>query len=555
MFPSLSARHSLFLKLAAAILIALLADQIFMNTNPGSTLGAFAAAGTVLVLLARAPTLRLRPVLAAAALALVYAAALFDDPGPLAWALGWLALSIAVLAVRHRPANALGWIPPLLVHALAGPFRPLRDLIALIRLRRRRRGAGAFRLVTTLALPVIGGLLFLALFTIANPVIETGLRTVRLPGPQHFIFIAMALCAAWPLLRPWAFRLRIAPGTAPAFDMPSASLASVLLALATFNAIFAIQNGLDIAFLWSGAPLPGKVTLADYAHRGAYSLIATALIAGVLSLWMLRPGSAVAADGRARALLVLWVIQNLLLVASSMLRTIDYVQAFSLTELRISALLWMLLVGIGLVLICWTILRGRSVGWLVNANVATAGLLLTGACFVDLSAVAAHWNVSHAREAGGNGPSVDICYLARLDDAAVVPLIRLEQRAGRAGFRAEVAGQRVISLANLERNQRDWRTWTWRNARRLARARAMLGPDPAPVAPRAACVDWLDESRVAPAPARNPNLPPQPAQPVPPPQPGVTPAPAATAAARPGAADLREAAPPADRPLTQGPRQ
>lgn len=549
MFPSLSARHSLFLKLAAAILIALLADQIFMFGNPGSTLGAFAAAGTALVLLARAPTLRHRPVLIAAALALVYAAALFDDPGPLAWALGWLALSIAVLAVRHQPPSALGWIPPLLVHAMAGPFRPLRDLIALIRLRRRRRGANAFRLVTTLALPVVGGLIFLALFTIANPVIETGLRTIRLPGPGHFIFIAMAFCATWPLLRPWAFRLRIAPGSATAIGLPSASLASVLLALATFNAIFAVQNGLDIAFLWSGAALPGKVTLADYAHRGAYSLIATALIAGALSLWMLRPGGAVAADGRARALLVLWVMQNLLLVASSMLRTIDYVEAFSLTELRISALLWMLLVGIGLVLICWTILRGRSVGWLVNTNVAAAGLLLTGACFVDLGAVAAHWNVSHAREVGGNGPSIDICYLAGLDDSAVVPLIRLEQTARRAGFRAEVAGQRVISLANLERTQSDWRTWTWRNARRLAQTKALLGPGPARVAPRAACLDWLEESRTEPTPQAPP------AQPAPAPQPTATPAPAITAAPPPIATTPSEPTTPADRPLTQEPRQ
>src|SRR5690606_5734362 len=107
--------------------------------------------------------------------------------------------------------------------------------------------------------------------------------------------------------------------------IPGPPLASALLALATFNIIFAVQNGLDIAFLWSGAPLPGKITLADYAHRGAYALIATALIAGGLTLWMLRPGSATAAHPWARTLLVLWVAQNLMLVASSMLRTIDYV--------------------------------------------------------------------------------------------------------------------------------------------------------------------------------------------------------------------------------------
>ena len=35
---------------------------------------------------------------------------------------------------------------------------------------------------------------------------------------------------------------------------------------------------------------------------------------------------------------LLWIAQNLLLVASTMLRTLDYVEAYSLTELRIAAL-------------------------------------------------------------------------------------------------------------------------------------------------------------------------------------------------------------------------
>ena len=66
--------------------------------------------------------------------------------------------------------------------------------------------------------------------------------------------------------------------------VPDVPLATLTLSLFTFNAIFAIQNGLDIAFLWSGAALPEGVTLAEYAHRGAYPLIATALLAGLFVL-------------------------------------------------------------------------------------------------------------------------------------------------------------------------------------------------------------------------------------------------------------------------------
>src|SRR3546814_2069336 len=61
---------------------------------------------------------------------------------------------------------------------------------------------------------------------------------------------------------------------------------------------------------WSGAALPGHVTLAEYAHRGAYTLIATALLAGLFVLVVLRPGEAATRSPRVRGLVVLWIAQN-----------------------------------------------------------------------------------------------------------------------------------------------------------------------------------------------------------------------------------------------------
>ena len=134
----------------------------------------------------------------------------------------------------------------------------------------------------------------------------------------------------------------------------------VIVALVAVILIFALQNGLDIAFLWSGARLPDGMTFAGYAHRGAYPLIATALLAGLFVLVTLRPGSPLAASATTRRLVYLWIGQNVLLVASTILRTLDYVDAYSLTRLRIAALVWMALVAAGLVLICWRIWARRS---------------------------------------------------------------------------------------------------------------------------------------------------------------------------------------------------
>jgi len=477
---SKSSRFSFLFKVTAALLLITFAEVLFpFDVVPGATIGLFGAGWTIAVAATRRGGWRSIGALAALAIALVYAFALFDDPSLLAFVLLWTAITLAALLPRRRFGNALGWILPLIVHACIGPFRPLMDAWHLSRVKRRPGRLHLGSAAATLALPVIGGLLFVGLFAFANPVISQAFERASVPGPLRIIFWGLVLLAVWPALRPWAGTTRNLPGgSADAAPLPTIPLASVLIALATFNAIFAVQNGLDIAFLWSGAPLPAGVTLAEYAHRGAYALIATALIAGALALWMLRPGSATAAHPWARALLVLWVAQNLLLVASSMLRTIDYVEVYSLTELRIAALAWMVLVGIGLALICWRILAGKSGAWLVNFNLAAATTLLTAACFVDLGAVAAQWNVRHAREVGGAGAAIDLCYLDQLGESALLPLIELEPRIEDAEIRDRVTALRHKRMIELVVQQRDWHSWTWRGARRLAVAQAMLGPKP-----------------------------------------------------------------------------
>jgi hypothetical protein len=216
------------------------------------------------------------------------------------------------------------------------------------------------------------------------------------------------------------------------------------------------------------------VTLAEYAHRGAYPLIGTALLAALFVLVTLRPGSVLAESRAVRRLVSLWIGQNVLLVASTMLRTLDYVEAYSLTRLRISALAWMVLVAVGLLLICYRLWRRRSDAWLINANLAAAAAVLTACAFVDLGAIAAQWNVRHTRDAGGAGASLDLCYLNGIGAASLLPLIELESRLVAPALRERVQWSRNLQMARLEARQADWRSWTFRGARRLAKARTLV---------------------------------------------------------------------------------
>ncbi|MFC0203653.1 DUF4153 domain-containing protein [Novosphingobium soli] len=552
-------------KLAPALLVVALGDWMFYQRQfHGSSFGVLALA-LVAALLAGHPAVRRdRRALAAMAASTVFASALAFDPGPLAWCLFWLAAGMAALLPRTgRFDDGWRWAQRLAWQGLRAPFGPLLDLSRLSRVGtvRRRNGGGLRAWIGLLALPLAGLAVFLVLFSAANPVFERTVSSLLEAFVSPDIVVRAALWTllftmAWSLLRPaLARRLLPSPGAAPDMPLPGVSVASVRLSLVLFNLLFAVQNLLDLAYLGGLAPLPAGVTLADYAHRGAYPLVATALLAALFVLVTLRPGSDTARSPAIRRLVTLWVIQNVVLVGSSMLRTIAYVEAYSLTPLRIAALAWMALVAFGLGAICWRLLRGRSAAWLINVNCAAAALVLTTASFVDLGAVSARWNVAHAREVGGRGAALDLCHLTALGDPAVLPLLRLEARRGLApAFRARVQATRMTLLDRMEREQR--LGWTLRGQWRLQRARALaaqLRPLPLSPGPRNCDGTLLPPPVAAPTSAAAPVAAPV-AGPVPATVPATVPAPAPTTApaATPAPASVPAPAPAAKASSTRG---
>lgn len=471
-------------KAIAAMVLVLLADRLFLGAQglvAGSTVGLFGLALLAFVWILRVSRPHAIDYMLGA-LAAGLCLALFNDPGPLAAGLLWAALSFLVLVpTLGKVADARDLALRFGFFTFTASIRPFRDLDLL-----RRAGKRSPRSSPRLApfiLPVAALVLFGALLIWANPILESmagrldsGALLQILTFERLFLWLLIGI-VVWSLLRSSAIHLpKAATYRAERTDgriMGLFSPTSVLSALILCNAIFALQNGLDITYLWTGGQLPDGMTHAQYAHRGAYPLILTALLAGAFVLIALRRGSPTEHDIGVRALVYFWLAQNVFLVASAILRTLNYVEDYSLTLLRLAALIWMGLVATGLVLIVLRIASNKSGLWLINANALAAIGVLYAASFLNLSGLVADYNVRHAREVGGRGQSLDMHYLAKLGPAALPALdwaivrLRDASRATAIQYRAELYDELVLQ-------QQDWRTWTWANERLLA----SLSPPP-----------------------------------------------------------------------------
>lgn len=319
-------------------------------------------------------------------------------------------------------------------------------------------------------LPAVFGAAFLWLFARANPMIEAwfdALRWQSLMPEISFVrlgFWLLIACGCWALLRP-RMKHRLKPTRQRRFHVESLfTPGSLTVSLCIFNALFLLQNGMDIVFLWSGETLPAGMGHATYAHRGAYPLIFTALLAALFVLLALAPGSEAERSRPMRVLVYLWIGQNLVLVGSSILRLLGYIEAYSLTGWRIAALLWMGLVACGLALIVWRLYRGKTGEWLIRANILAAFVLLYMASFMNFDRIIAEYNVRHCREVTGVGRMLDQIYLYHLGTGAIPAMQWYETHAihSPSGVKS-VSSNRQGMEWRLEGGLSRWREWTLRD--------------------------------------------------------------------------------------------
>jgi uncharacterized protein DUF4153 len=400
--------------------------------------------------------------------------------GILSAILGTLATGLFVIVITaEEPASWQQYLFDVAIAPFRGPFQLAADLIRHM----KRQNYGWLKLDSLIAWIIPLGIftIFVWLFASANPLIERGLLQIDIRelvsrfDPVRVAFWALLAGVIWPFIfcRSERNAALLAEISADFAHTPSdlnylLGTKATLRSLILFNALFALQSGLDLTYLWGGANLPDGMNHAEYAHRGAYPLIVTALLAAGFVLIAMRPGGPAEKSMLIRPLVLLWIGQNILLVISSIFRLDLYVAAFSLTYLRLAAFIWMVLVAAGLLLILIQILLRKPNSWLVSANAATLALVLYGCCFINAPWLVAAYNVEHCREIGGTGPNLDLQYLASLGQQALPALDRHRKEVPALVVAMDLRFPHARDFFAHSENWREWSFRTWRLKRDLA---------------------------------------------------------------------------------------
>ena len=468
-------------RLVIALVLAGLADLLFYGWSVGISFPLFLAGLAVAAVAVNGRHAPLTLQIAMTAILLGAFAAAIEDISALSVIVSLAGtVSFVIVVTTEHPMQWHQYLIEASATMLRGPIQFAVDMLALLRrLRRNVPEWLAPRSLVAWIVPLVASATFLALFASANPLIEHALKLIDLSAgrdmleARRMMFWVGVVAVTWSLIARRPAReccdaapfkaAEAAPNVAKELD-GLFSAQAISRSLILFNGLFAVQTASDLAFLWGGLSLLDGITHAEYAHRGAYPLIITALLAAAFVLIATRADGPASSSRWIRPLVLLWTTQNVLLVISAILRLDLYVVAYSLTYWRLAAGIWMMLTAIGLVLILLQVWLHKPVSWLVAANMISLAIVLYGCCFLNAPRTIAFFNLAHCHEIDGSGPNLDTDYLESLGPQA---LPAVEVYMDRIPMLQVLTAPRMrTSAASLASAQgTNWRAWSYRGWR------------------------------------------------------------------------------------------
>lgn len=209
--------------------------------------------------------------------------------------------------------------------------------------------------------------------------------------------------------------------------IPSVTAAVALLPLVSVYIIFFISQWNYYVSAFSGE-LPEGLTYAEYARGGFFELCAVSainiVILALVALFMKRKGKGDTALLKTANIVI--SLMTLVLIATAISKMAIYIQSYGLTEKRVAATWFMVLLALLFLLIILKQMINKLK--LIPASGIVVALMLAALTLSDYSGIIADYNVDRYIE--GDLASVDVEALYELGTPALPALIRCAEHYG-----------------------------------------------------------------------------------------------------------------------------
>jgi hypothetical protein len=173
-----------------------------------------------------------------------------------------------------------------------------------------------------------------------------------------------------------------------------------MLLFVMLNILLFIVNMLDVQYLYVNSALPEGVSHSGYVHQGVELLILSIIIAIAIILFVFRGNMNFYSKNKTlRVLAALWILQNMFMVVSTILRNNMYIAEYGgITYKRIGVYVYLGLSLIGL-LTTWIKIGKKKSNWfLFRVNSLSWWWMLVLASLVNWDALITNYNMGHAKD-------------------------------------------------------------------------------------------------------------------------------------------------------------
>jgi len=190
-------------------------------------------------------------------------------------------------------------------------------------------------------------------------------------------------------------------------------LSGVIL-LISLNVLILYFNILDFIYLWFGFKWDGSF-LKEFVHEGTWLLVFSVFLSAGIALFFFKGNLNFFSKNKwLKRLVIIWIVQNMIMVVSVVLRNYWYINYFGLAYKRIAVLFFLLLTIVGLITIIIKIVSKKSSYYLWRVNGLALVFVLALTTCVNWDLHIAKFNFKHYDRA-----LIDFRFMARLNNSAL----------------------------------------------------------------------------------------------------------------------------------------